>query len=69
MDIKEIIRQHPKSVAVVFKKRGINAPVTTNNIMLQTILGGEAFIQDVEQQLEADFLGYESLDGDFLPTV
>ncbi len=54
MDIKEIIRQHPKSVAVVFKRRGINAPVTAANVMLQTVLGKDEFIDDLCNQIEDD---------------
>lgn len=65
MDINEIIRQHGNSVAVVFKKRGISAPVTAGNLMLQTILNKEDFIDQLAGQVEADH-AYTGADGDFL---
>ena len=65
MDINEIIRQHGNSVAVVFKKRGISAPVTAGNLMLQTILNKEDFINQLASQVEADH-AYTGADGDFL---
>ena len=63
MDIQNIIRQHGKSVAVVFKKNGINKPATADNLILHTILKGPDFIEQIADQVGQDSL-YTGLEGD-----
>lgn len=54
MDIKELIGQHGKSVALVFKKMGIKAAVTPANVMLMTGLYKDRFIDAVVEQVDQD---------------
>lgn len=62
MDLQNIIRQHGKSVAVVFKRMGINAPITAKDVMLVTLLHGDSFVNELEKQVENDsaYVGFDS---------
>jgi hypothetical protein len=55
-DIKDIIRQHHKSVAVVFKKLGIKSPVSVDSLVLHTALKQDDFIDALADQIYADEL-------------
>jgi hypothetical protein len=54
MDIKELIGQHNKSVALVFKQLGINAPVTEREIIFATLVYQDIFINAIAEQLNAE---------------
>lgn len=62
MDIRELIGQHGKSVALVFKNLGIKGPVNSKEVLLATLLHQGVFIDALEKQIEADSK-YTSLEG------
>jgi hypothetical protein len=67
MDIKELVGQHKKSVALVFKRLGINAPVTQKEVVYATLVYQGDFIDAVENQIAADLGEYANYTGDNLP--
>ena len=65
MTIQNIIRQHSKDVAVVFKQLGITAPVTPKEVIFATILYPDKFINSLAKQIDnssaiASFEGEEN---------
>lgn len=64
MELHELIRQHGRSVAFVFRKMGITAPVTPANVVNIAALYGEVFIDALERQISLEEKGYSHLEGD-----
>jgi hypothetical protein len=54
MELNELIRQHGKSVAFVFKRMDIDAPVTPKDVALVAAMYGEAFVDALEEQITLD---------------
>ena len=54
MDLKQLTRQHNKSVAVVFKKMGFNSPVTPAHVTLAAALYKDDFANAVAEQVLND---------------
>lgn len=65
MNLTDIIRQHGKSVALVFSKMGIEGPVTVETLMYATLIGQHEFIDALEAQIAQD-AGEVSYIGDTL---
>lgn len=47
MDIKNIVAQHPESVALSFLKWGIDAPVNEKTVTAAIVAKGDDFIEDL----------------------
>lgn len=54
MDVKQIAGQHGKSVALVFKRLGISAPVTPKEIVYATLVYQGDFINPLVEQIAKD---------------
>lgn len=62
MDVKQIAGQHSKSVALVFNRLGIKAPVTPKEIVYATLVYQDEFINELERQIAYDlgeYTGFE----------
>jgi hypothetical protein len=62
MDVKQIAGQHSKSVALVFNRLGIKAPVTAKEIVYATLVYQGEFIDELERQLAYDLGEYTGFD-------
>lgn len=67
MDIKQIIQQHGKSVAVVFSRYGINADVTERDLLLAIVMYKQPLIEAIAAQIETDESGFTGYEGFILP--
>jgi hypothetical protein len=63
VDISQIIAQHGKSVALVFRNMGIRAEVTNKDLMLALVMYKEPLMDAIAAQVAID-TNYTNLEGD-----